>query len=147
VVDERRLRRVLQRIADDVATLEGERAAATALLADRRGMAALKYVFITAIEGCIDAAHHACASAGWGPPETNADAIRLLGRHGVLSAELADRLARAVGFRNVLVHGYAEVDDALVVAQLDRVPDLRAFVAGMSALLDGGDEPGGRSGA
>ena len=60
---------------------------------------------------CVDVAQHICASEGWGPPKDNGDALRLLRAHGVLPAELAGRLRKAVGFRNVLVHEYVEVDD------------------------------------
>jgi uncharacterized protein YutE (UPF0331/DUF86 family) len=133
VVDERRVRRLLQRISEDVAYLRARAAADRSVLrADVDRLAALKYVFVTAIEGCLDVAQHLCASEGWGPPSNNPDALRLLAGHGVLESELAERLARAVGFRNVLVHGYAEVDDDRVVAQLDRVGDLEAFVAAVS---------------
>lgn len=65
---------------------------------------------------------------GLGTATHNADAMRLLGRHGVSEPDLAESLARAVGFRNILVHGYADVDDDLVVAELDRLADLAAFV-------------------
>lgn len=96
---------------------------------------------MTAIAGCLHVAQHLCASEGWGPPSTNADALRLLGRHGVLAPELAEALSRAVGFRNLLVHGYAEIDDRLVVAQLDRVDDLAGFVASVSRWGLGRAEP------
>jgi uncharacterized protein YutE (UPF0331/DUF86 family) len=133
VVDERRVRRLLQRISEDLTYL-GARAAAdrAAIRGDVDRLAALKYVFVTAIEGCLDVAQHLCASEGWGPPATNAEALRLLGRHGVIPPELGDSLARAVGLRNVLVHGYADVDDDLVVAQLDRVGEIERFVASVS---------------
>ncbi len=41
-------------------------------------------------------------------------------------------LARIVAFRNVLVHGYAQIDDALVweVAST-RVPELTSVLAGL----------------
>jgi uncharacterized protein YutE (UPF0331/DUF86 family) len=129
MVDARRVRRLLQHIEDDLAFLdERARADRAPLRANRERMAALKYVFVTAIEACIDVAQHLCASEGWGPPSTNADAMRVLARHRVISEELGDSLARAVGFRNVLVHGYAEVDDDRVVAQLDHLADLAEFV-------------------
>jgi len=138
VVDERRVRRLLQRISEDLSYLRTRSASdREAIRTDRDRLAALKYVFVTAIEGCLDVAQHLCASEGWGPPSTNADALRLLGRHGVLAAELAEPLARAVGFRNLLVHGYADIDDRLVVAQLDRVGDLERFVADVSRWAGG----------
>jgi uncharacterized protein (TIGR00369 family) len=65
VVDERRLRRLLQRIADDLAWLAERRAGDRATLrADADRLAALKYRFVTAIGGCINVAQHLCASEG-----------------------------------------------------------------------------------
>jgi len=92
----------------------------------------LKYHFVTAIEGCLNVAQHLCASEGWGPPASNADAMRILDRQGVLSSELAESMARAVGFRNALVRGYIDVDDDRVVAQLDRVAELEALSRAVS---------------
>jgi uncharacterized protein YutE (UPF0331/DUF86 family) len=135
MVDARRVRRLLQHLEDDLAFLrERELGDRAALRGDRERMAALKYVFVTTIEACIDVAQHLCASEGWGPPSTNADALRILARHRVISPELGDSLARAVGFRNVLVHGYAEVDDARVLAQLDRLDELAQFVRAVARL-------------
>lgn len=47
----------------------------------------------------------------------------------VLRADLADRLRRAVDFRNVLVHKYVEVDDDIVLKRLANLADLDDFVA------------------
>lgn len=99
-------------------------------------MAALKYVFVTAIEGCIDVAQHLCASEGWGPPQSNADAVRRLIRAGVVAHSVGASVASAVGFRNVLVHGYVDVDDARVAQFLDRLDDLAAFVAAVARWTD-----------
>ncbi len=129
MVDVRRIRRLLQRITDDLAFLQARRGAdRTSLLADVERLAAIKYVFVTAIEGCIDVAQHLCASEGWGPPTSNADAIRALARHQALAVSLAESVASAVGFRNVLVHGYIDVDNRLVIGFLDRLDDLEGFV-------------------
>jgi uncharacterized protein YutE (UPF0331/DUF86 family) len=46
-----------------------------------------------------------------------------------LDANLGGRLRQAVGFRNILVHQYVDLDDDRVVSSLDDVADLRAFVA------------------
>ncbi len=61
-------------------------------------------------------------------PQTNADALRLLGRNGVIESKLGEAIARAMGFRNVLVHEYAEVDDSVVVANPTVLADLDAFM-------------------
>jgi uncharacterized protein YutE (UPF0331/DUF86 family) len=129
VVDERRLARLLQDVTDELAYLHARAAEDRAdLRADEQRLSGLKYRFVTAIEGIVNAAHHVCASEGWGPPTDNADVVRRLGRHGVLAPDLADRVGRAVGFRNLLVHRYVEVDDDRVVAFLDELEDLDRFV-------------------
>lgn len=56
---------------------------------------------------------------------------------------LAETMARAVGFRDVLVHRYADVDDRRVVAFLDHVGDLEAFVASVARWMA---SPSGRPG-
>ena len=134
MVDPERLRRVLQSVADDLSILEGYVGQAD-LVTDQAALDRVKYRFVTSIEGCIDAAQHICSTEGWGPPDTNAEAPRVLGRHGAIQPDLAETMARAVGFRNILVHGYAKVDDAAVVEHLGRLPDLRSYVAALAALV------------
>lgn len=137
MVDAERLRRILQHVANDIGILRDYAAMeSSALTADRPRLGDTKYTFITAIEGCVDAAQHICSTEGWGPPETNGDAMRLLGSHGSIDPDLATNMARAVGFRNVLVHGYADVDDAIVAENLQRLDELESFVAALARLID-----------
>ncbi len=137
MVDPERLHRILRRITDDLATLRRYAAADPgALLGDPARLGHVKYLFVTMLEGCIDAAHHVCASEGYGPPDTNADAMRALGQHEVLTPAQATAMAKAVGFRNVLVHGYVDVDDRRVVAYLTELDDVQAFVGALARLLE-----------
>lgn len=137
MVDVERLHRILRRVAGDVDHLQDyAEADRTALVEDPVRLGHLKYLFITAIEGCIDAAQHVCASEGFGPPDDNASAVRLLAEHGVLEDAIAREVAAAVGFRNLLVHRYAEIDDTRVVANLDRLADIDAYVDALAGLLD-----------
>lgn len=138
MVDAERLLALLARVTARLAVLD-EYAAADPepLLADRVRLGDLKYTFQTAIEACIDAAHHVVADRGLGVPDSNAGAFHTLGEARILDADLATRMAGSVGFRNVLVHGYAEVDDRLVVDHLEDLDALRGFVAAMTALLEG----------
>jgi uncharacterized protein YutE (UPF0331/DUF86 family) len=140
MVDSERVDRLLARIADDLRRLAmyGERG--DALLDDDTALAAAKYSFVTAIEGCARIAQHIVASEGWPVPETNADAVRRLGRETVVPAPVAEAIARAVGFRNILVHEYADVDDARVVDNLRRITDLERFVASVAAWVARPDE-------
>ncbi len=134
MVDEGRASRLLRGVSERIGRLD---AAATHRDDDPSSLwlDGVKYLFVTAIEGCVDVAHHVGSSESWRAPDTNASAIRLLGEHRVIDAELAATIARSVGFRNVLVHQYIDVDDALVVEALGRLDDLRAFVSQVSAWI------------
>jgi uncharacterized protein YutE (UPF0331/DUF86 family) len=127
--------RLLRGVTDDLAALKREAGAGEARRRDPMWLPGVKYTFVTAIEACVDVAQHICAAQGWGPPADNGDAVRLLGKHGVLGTELADPIRKAVGFRNVLVHEYVEVDDAIVVSRLGDVSDLEEFVREVAAYV------------
>jgi uncharacterized protein YutE (UPF0331/DUF86 family) len=98
----------------------------------------VKYAFLTAIEAGIDVAQHICSTQGWGPPADNGDALKLLGRHGVLTAECADAMRKAVGFRNILVHEYVKVSDEIVMSRLEDLSDLDEFVERVTAFVSEG---------
>jgi uncharacterized protein YutE (UPF0331/DUF86 family) len=59
---------------------------------------------------------------------------RLLAR-GVLSSATAGRLRGLAGFRNVLVHEYADIDLHRVQAVMERLGDFDAFVADVERWL------------
>lgn len=135
MVDEVRVLRLLRRLTDDLGVLADAQAAAPAQRSDPLWLRGVKYTFVTAIESCVDVAQHICAAEGWGPPRDNGHAIELLGRHGVLEPELAASMRRAVGFRNVLVHDYVDVDDRIVLAQLEAPSDLKRYAHQVSVWL------------
>ena len=89
----------------------------------------VKYLMMAAIECCVDIAQHVCSAERWGAPRDNADALRMLGERGVVAGATADAMRLAVGFRNVLVHDYVDVDDAIVVARLADLSDVERFIA------------------
>ncbi len=62
--------------------------------------------------------------------------LEVLAREGWLEPALAQTLRRAVGLRNVLVHGYAAVDPSVLRDVLEhRLGDLLAYVAAIRAGL------------
>lgn len=137
MVDVERIRRLLQRISDDLLALDGYVGLPREDVRDfPANLGHVKYLFVTAIEGCVNVAHHLGASEGWAPPETNAHAMKIASLHGVFGDDLAESMVEAVRFRNLLVHRYAEVDDNLVVAHLDRVGVLHRFVAAIVDFVD-----------
>lgn len=91
-----------------------------------------------AVQVTIDLAVSSCVRLGLGSSPTYGDAFRSLAAAGVVDAGLADRLARAAGFRNLVVHAYAEPDLRRVHAiAADGPADLRAFLAALRDRSDG----------
>lgn len=136
MVDPERLHRLLRRVTDDLAVLRGYAAVdPEGLVGDPVRLGHVKYLLVTMLEGVIDAAQHVCAAEGYGPPDTNAGAVLLLGEHGTVGAPVATSMAEAVRFRNVLVHGYADVDDRRVVSYLQQLGAVEAYVAELTLLL------------
>jgi uncharacterized protein YutE (UPF0331/DUF86 family) len=135
MVDVERVDRLLSRISDDLRELTGYQSQGEELLTDRTALAATKYYLITAIEGCVRVAQHLIVAEGWPVPESNPDAVRQLGEQRVLPGDLAAAVARSVGFRNLLVHEYAEIDDHRVLHNLRRIEDLQGFVAAVAVWL------------
>ena len=89
-----------------------------------------------AIQTCIDVAFHVCGAHG-GVPTTAGEAFEELAKRGLLERSLAERLQRAVGFRNVLVHEYTEVDWKIVMQVIRTgTRDLAAFGKAVLKTLD-----------
>lgn len=137
MVDPARLRTLLGRIADRRERLEsyGDRDL-DSYLDDEEAVAASKYLLVTTIEDVLSVANHIIASEGWRSPADYADAFVVLRERGLLSRDLAERLASMARFRNLLVHVYAEVDDARVHRFLERdLGDLDGFSVAVLDLL------------
>ena len=65
-----------------------------------------------------------------GAPTSYADAFRRLGTAGLIDADLAARLVKAAGFRNLVAHAYEELDLGRVrVAAIHGPGDLRRLLA------------------
>ncbi len=81
-----------------------------------------------AIEASMDVADHIVADRRLRVPGTGAETFEVLGEAEILSPDLAEALARMVGFRNILVHDYAKLDPAIVLQLLRTdVQDLERF--------------------
>ncbi len=62
-----------------------------------------------ACEAAIDLAMHRVAQLRLGVPQTSREAFVLLERAGILTSETGRRMRAMVGFRNVAVHAYQEL--------------------------------------
>ena len=86
-----------------------------------------------ACELSIDLAMHVVRKRRLGVPGDSREAFDFLQSGGILDAELAARLKRMVGFRNVAIHEYAKLDMAIVKRIITE--RLNAFLAFTQRLL------------
>ena len=83
-----------------------------------------------ACEAAIDLAMHSVRVRRLGIPQDSRDAFALLRKAGVIDAELAGKMQAMVGFRNIAIHQYQELDIAVVRDILEhRLDDFRSLVA------------------
>jgi uncharacterized protein YutE (UPF0331/DUF86 family) len=82
-----------------------------------------------AVQLCIDLAAHWLAEHGNYPaPKTMGQTFDILAEAGMIEQALATRLKKAVGFRNIMVHSYDEIDWAIVHAiGNNHLDDFKAF--------------------
>lgn len=100
------------------------------LASDLREARFVEHTLQIAIQAALDAASQIVSSRRLGEPKTNRELFDLLRKAGVVEPPLAEVLYAMAGFRNVVVHGYQEVDVAIVEDIVrNRLADLLAFVA------------------
>ena len=136
MVDPERLLARLERAGQELQRLRDQAGLGRDVLrSDVTQLDAAKYRLVVAIEACLDGAQHVVASEGLRRPSGLADTFVVLGEAELLTPPTVAAARRMAGFRNVLVHGYADVDDDLVVeAVLTRLPDLADLRAELAAL-------------
>lgn len=75
---------------------------------------------LRACESAIDLANTVIRERKLGVPPSNRDSFRLLAEAGLVTADLAGRLQKMVGFRNVVVHRYRDLDVAVLASVITR---------------------------
>jgi len=82
-----------------------------------------------AIQNCIDIAAHIISDEGFGVPGSTNEMFYLLEENGYLDNEITEKMVKAVGLRNLVVHEYSKIDLERIfeVTQKD-ITDLTEFL-------------------
>ena len=72
-----------------------------------------------ACEASIDLAMHIIANKKLGLPQNSRDAFSILEKEGILQANLSQKMKAMVGFRNIAVHDYQEINLEILKKILD----------------------------
>ena len=81
-----------------------------------------------AIQSALDIASHIVSDNRYGEPNTNRELFDLLERNQWLPEELTEKMRNMAGFRNIVVHGYENLDLTIVQDIVEnRLGDLQEF--------------------
>lgn len=139
MVDRERMLARIQRLEELLAVLEGIREGGKErLLADHHVQLETERALQVAIQACIDIGAQLVAELALRAPDDYRGIFERLQEAGRLDARLARRLGDAAGLRNVLVHGYLDVDRERLWSALAELDDLREFCSGAARLLENG---------
>ena len=82
-----------------------------------------------AVQGCIDIGSHIISDEGWGVAGGLNEIFYILNEKGVIKRGLTERMVSMVGFRNILVHEYEDVDLDIVYNILQsRLKDIDEYL-------------------
>lgn len=89
-----------------------------------------------AIQTAIDLAAHVVSEKKLGVPKTLKENFELLRQAKILSSDLEQRLSKMVGFRNIAIHEYRVISEAVLASILkNHLQDLRDFMKVIANLL------------
>lgn len=93
--------------------------------------------FQVAIQTCIDIANYIIAGQNLSVPDEQENVFIVLGKDGVLSEELVERIKGMVSFRNILVHNYLYTDPNQVYDILqNQLSDFNSFAQAIVDYLE-----------
>ena len=85
------------------------------------------------IETCADIANHIISDRGYRTPDNYGDTFRVLHENGVFKSDLFEIMLKMARFRNIVVHQYDKVDEAIVIGILRN--NLNNFTAYRDVIL------------
>lgn len=90
------------------------------------------------IEICIDISNHIISDNKYRIPQNNAESFEILFENNIINKKLKDTMKKMVGFRNIIVHEYFEIDPEIVVNILkSKLDDFKKFEKAVIKFLKG----------
>lgn len=89
------------------------------------------------IEMCADIANHIISDKGYRVPKSYVDTFKVLYENSIINNDLSGAMAKIAKFRNIVVHQYDKVDEAIVIDILKKhIKDFTAYRDAIIRILD-----------
>ena len=123
------LRRALQRVSDKCPE------SIEVLSTDYDAQDIVSLNLTRAVQLSIDIGSHLIACTNYPPPTTMGEVFAVMNHAGFIDAKLAERMKKAVGFRNLAVHNYDAINWAIVYAiATQHLDDFKDFARAVIAI-------------
>ena len=100
---------------------------------DIRG-AVERYLYLV-IQSTIDLAEAVISHKNLRKPATMSEAFYILNEENFINEQLTDKLAKMVGFRNIMAHDYEKINYGIVYEALqNRLQDITEFIESMKRI-------------
>ena len=107
-----------------------------ALLRDVDAQDVLVLNISRAVQLCVDISLHILSCREQPVPDTMGQAFSELASSGIIDDDLAEKMRRLVGFRNIAVHNYKEINWAIVYAiAKENLIDFKQFAKQVLSVL------------
>jgi len=128
------LRRCLKRVRDKCPS------SAEALSKDPDAQDIVSVNLTRAVQLAVDIAAHLIARTDHPAPDSMGEVFEVLGKTGIIDDDLVSRLKGAVGFRNIAIHSYREIDWNITFSICsDRLADFERFASAVVAAVESPD--------
>lgn len=101
-------------------------------LYDYRRMDGIVLNLQRACEVTIDIAMYIVSTRKLGIPQTKKEAFEMLESHGLISEDMCNKMKGMIGFRNIAIHEYKEIDEEILQDIIENhLEDLQEFARDM----------------
>lgn len=86
-----------------------------------------------AVQLCVDIGTHIIANSEFPAPSSLGETFETLEEMGILDSEITEQMKKAVGFRNIAVHAYQQINwDIVFHISHEGLNDFKAFAAAIN---------------
>ena len=90
-----------------------------------------------AVQICVDIGNHILLDYKTPTPSTMAETFKYLAQNNLITKDNADDLSHAVGFRNIAVHQYEDIDCKIIYSIItSHLDDFKTFAAAIEKVTE-----------